>query len=255
MYGDFDLLFLRIRKLNMDMGIYKIINVVNNKFYIGSAVNFKKRKSRHWCMLRRGTHSNKHLQSAWSKYGENAFIFVKVEIVTEEEDLLSKEDIWLLKHVGKDYCYNIATQATAPTKGMCGNKNYMWGKTFSHTEQAKQRISKASSARIQSEEEKQRRRNTMRGHKVSEYTRSKISDSLKGDKNPNYGKPRTESFCAQVSKKILVINIDGSQKEYGSIQSLREHLGLKPSTVNRALKSGKPISKGPHAGLHIKAQI
>ncbi|MFZ9650084.1 MAG: GIY-YIG nuclease family protein, partial [Fluviibacter sp.] len=32
--------------------IYKIINVRNNKFYIGSAVDFKRRKAKHLWRLR-----------------------------------------------------------------------------------------------------------------------------------------------------------------------------------------------------------
>ena len=54
----------------MARGIYKIINVVNNKFYVGSAVDLKRRKTRHFSELRTGKHNNRYLQSSWDKYGE-----------------------------------------------------------------------------------------------------------------------------------------------------------------------------------------
>jgi group I intron endonuclease len=68
----------------MNQGIYKIINIINNKFYVGSTVNFRKRKSKHFSELRAGKHKNKYLSAAWSKYGEQAFVFVVVEEVYEE---------------------------------------------------------------------------------------------------------------------------------------------------------------------------
>jgi group I intron endonuclease len=135
----------------MARGIYKIINVINNKFYVGSAVNFEKRKARHLWRLRRGDHVNKKLQAAWAKYGEAAFVFAMIQEVPETEDLLAAENVWLFEHVGKDYCYNIATDATAPQTGMYGEKNAMWGKTFTHSEDAKRRIGAASKVRVQSE--------------------------------------------------------------------------------------------------------
>ena len=110
----------------MARGIYKIINVINNKFYVGSAEDFTRRKRVHWWMLRRGTHANKHLQSAWAKYKEQAFTFVIVEELNEIADILAAENIWLKEHVGKIYCYNIAMDATSPQTGMYGEKNSMF---------------------------------------------------------------------------------------------------------------------------------
>jgi group I intron endonuclease len=227
--------------------IYKIINVVNNKFYVGSAVNFEKRKARHIWRLRRGDHSNKHLQAAWEKYGEKAFVFAVVEVVDEDVNLLLAENIWLKEHVGKDYCYNMATDATAPQLGMFGEKNTMWGKTFSHTEEAKARISIASKARVQSEEEKAKRRETMRGKPLPIETRAKISASLMGEGNYWHGKKRPE-HGEKVSKPVNATDDKGNVIKFPSIQALREELKLKPPTVNRALKSKLPISRGPLKG-------
>jgi len=231
--------------------IYKIINVINNKFYVGSAVNFEKRKARHLWRLRRGDHANKYLQAAWAKYGEQAFVFAVVQEVADSEDLLTAENVWLYEHVGKEYCYNIATDATAPTRGWSAEKNPMWGKTFSHTEDAKARIGAASKTRVQSEKEKAKRRQTMRGHSVSTSTRAKISATLSGEGNFWYGKKRPD-HGAKVSKAVVVTDPSGNSKEYASISVLREEMKLKPPTVNRALKSGQPLVRGPYKGWSFK---
>ena len=231
--------------------IYKIINAVNNKFYVGSAVNFEKRKARHLWRLRRGDHANKHLQAAWNMYGGKVFVFVVVEIVQDEADLLAAENVWLKEHVGKEYCYNIAMDATAPQLGMSGEKNAMWGKTFAHTDDAKARIGEAAKIRVQSEEEKIKRRATMRGKPQPTEVRAKISATLSGEGNFWYGKKRPD-HGAKVSRAVVVTKPNGETLEYPSIQALRTALNLKPPTVNRAVKSEKPLTRGPLKGWAFK---
>lgn len=233
----------------MAMGIYKIINVVNNKFYVGSAVKFSKRRARHFSELRNNKHPNSKLQNAWNKYGESAFIFAIVEEVTDKEQLLSIENKWLKECVGKDYCYNIGVDATAPTLGWSGEKSPTW--KMKHTSEAKEKISKASKARVQSEEEKAKRRATMKGHAVSTETRLKISATLQGEGNYWYGKKRPE-HSAKVSKMVVVTSPNGEKFVYYSISDLRAAMGIKPPTINRALKSGKVLIRGPYAGWGFK---
>ena len=64
-------------------GIYAIVNKVNGKRYVGSAVNFKKRAIIHKYHLKKGTHHCEHLQRAWNKYGPESFAFVILEIVAK----------------------------------------------------------------------------------------------------------------------------------------------------------------------------
>lgn len=56
-------------------GAYQIQNTVSGKVYIGSSKNIEGRFRQHKTKLRSGKHQNKHLQSAWLKYGEQAFTF------------------------------------------------------------------------------------------------------------------------------------------------------------------------------------
>lgn len=45
----------------MKCGIYKIINLINGKVYIGQTINYTKRKSRHFLLLKKGIHHNEYL--------------------------------------------------------------------------------------------------------------------------------------------------------------------------------------------------
>lgn len=70
--------------------IYKIVNTINNKIYIGQTVNFIKRKSEHFVKLSKSIHVNSYLQNTYNKYGVDAFIFKIIEeceinILTERE--------------------------------------------------------------------------------------------------------------------------------------------------------------------------
>lgn len=76
-------------------GIYKIINVVTNKVYIGSAINLYKRKNQHFRQLRRGKHPNKLIQNSFNKYGEINFVFDIVEWVEDTNMLIVKEQYYL----------------------------------------------------------------------------------------------------------------------------------------------------------------
>lgn len=228
----------------MARGIYKIINVVNNKFYVGSAVDLKRRKTRHFSELRNKKHPNGHLQAAWIKYGEQAFVFVVVEELPDDADLLAAENVWLKEHVGKEYCYNLGVDATAPTLGMSGELSPTWG--YKHTEEAKAVIAASSRGRSQDKETIRKKTAHLIGKPKSAEVRAKISATLSGEGNYWYGKKRPD-HGAKVSRAVIAIGPDG-ETVYPSIAALREALGIKPPTANRALKSGNPISRGPYAG-------
>lgn len=223
----------------MSRGIYKIINAVNNKFYVGSAVKFGKRKTEHKRRLRLGTHSNKHLQNAWNKHGEDAFVFVLVQVVADTDDLLAAENVWLSKHVGEEYCYNIAESATAFGLGKSGEKNPMWGKTFAHTDEAKAKIGAAGKGREVSVEARAKRSAKLKGRIISQEQREQISKTLSGEGNYWYGKKRPD-HGAKVRKAVATYRDGVLVKTYASISELRAEFKATPTTVNRLLKSGKP---------------
>lgn len=74
--------------------VYKIRNVQNNEIYIGSTLNFRKRKNTHHRNLDRNQHHSVYLQRAYNKYGKDSFVFELLEVCLREE-LFSKEEYWI----------------------------------------------------------------------------------------------------------------------------------------------------------------
>ena len=71
-----------ITGLYNERGIYEIVNLANNKFYIGYAsISFGDRRDSHFARLRNGYHFNKYLQSDFDKYGEENFDFKIIETI------------------------------------------------------------------------------------------------------------------------------------------------------------------------------
>lgn len=87
-------------------GIYKILNTVNGKFYIGSTNNLRKRLYEHYRELNLGTHTNKHLQAAWIKYGKEGFKFQILETIKDTSNF-TNEDLRQLEtdYIQKTQCY------------------------------------------------------------------------------------------------------------------------------------------------------
>lgn len=48
----------------MDSGIYRIINSVNGKCYVGSSIDLNRRRKEHFYHLENNSHPNIHLQNA-----------------------------------------------------------------------------------------------------------------------------------------------------------------------------------------------
>jgi group I intron endonuclease len=96
----------------MNSGIYKIINTVNGKYYVGSSVDCKDRWREHKRGLKANRHSNSYLQASWNKYGEKAFEFKIVDAVPKEQ-LLDREQFYLdFMALEKGWMYNLNPFAT-----------------------------------------------------------------------------------------------------------------------------------------------
>lgn len=98
-------------------GIYKIINKLNGKFYIGSSVDIKGRFYNHKSQLDRNIHNNKYLQNSWNKHGGINFEFFIIK-ECNCENLISEEQDELNAHYGKDYCYNLSPSADVSMRGI-----------------------------------------------------------------------------------------------------------------------------------------
>jgi len=99
-------------------GIYRITNIINGKFYIGSSINIDCRWKAHVYNLTKGTHTNSHLQAAWDEHGESSFKFEIIEELPQE--MLLEAEQWYLTNT---YCcdsafgYNMAKFVESGMKG------------------------------------------------------------------------------------------------------------------------------------------
>lgn len=158
----------------MSIGVYKITNIINNKFYIGSSKNIEKRLKNHFNNLKNNTHCNKHLQNAYNKYGKDAFISEILEI-TSEYDLRSREDYYIKKTKCYDgnIGYNIAKGAIG------GGSDYF-------TEETLQKLRKPKSELAIK-------------HLKEAFAKN---GSHKGVKNSNYGKHWSKEWKQQQSIRL-----------------------------------------------------
>lgn len=158
----------------MNTGIYQILNLVNNKRYIGSAINIERRFKEHLKGLRGNIHYNTHLQRAWNKYGETSFK-LEVLVYCKKEELLDREQKKIDHYkTSKGNIYNICPIAGNSLGRHCSDIT-------------KERISKANKGKIRSEEIRSKLSGIFTGHRgwnkgmiVSLETRSKLSIAGKG---------------------------------------------------------------------------
>lgn len=75
-------------------GIYCIINIINNKQYIGSSKNLYTRLNKHRSLLRKNKHCNIKFQNSWNKYLELNFKYYILEYC-DESLLLEKEQYYI----------------------------------------------------------------------------------------------------------------------------------------------------------------
>lgn len=167
-------------------GIYSILNLDNNKRYVGSSArSLKYRLKKHRRLLKRGRHPNRYLQAAWNKYGERLFEFSILEYC-EPDICVEREQYWMdfYRAYNRDYGYNLS-----PKAGSCLG--------IKHSEECKKKVSDRMRGIKQSEEQIRNRveswkktvmspegnkrwRQVHTGRVHSEETRKKIGDAHLG---------------------------------------------------------------------------
>jgi len=271
--------------------IYKIRNLFNGKFYVGSAQDTRTRFRQHRRLLRKGTHHCKHLQNAWNKYGEELFKFEVVERVGSVEGLEAAEDAWLLEHVGKSHCYNSGRSAKAPWRGCAPEEHPNFGKNLTdgqkqnlreatkrqwetsdprtgrkHSEKTKAKISEKVNAAIAEGRggrfipSEETRKKMSEAHKGNQYAkghirtaehRRKLSEANKGNQHWK-GKNHSEESKAKMGQPVKMIDPDGNEMIYPRTTAIKERFGIFLPTIQRSVRSGKPLAKGPYKGWRFE---
>lgn len=99
----------------MKSGIYQITNIVNNKTYIGSSIDFDKRGRQHFNNLKRNVHVNPHLQRSYNKHGKDNFRF-EVLFTCPKEDLLRLEQYHIDNYNPEYNIYKLAKSSFSNKK-------------------------------------------------------------------------------------------------------------------------------------------
>ena len=96
--------------------IYKILNKLDGKYYVGSSTNPHRRWKNHKRSLNLNQHHNDYLQNSWNKYGENSFDFIIVQSFPNisPAELLSEEQKWLNIASSDILSYNLTFIAGNP---------------------------------------------------------------------------------------------------------------------------------------------
>ena len=259
--------------------IYRINNVVTDGFYIGSAVNFGRRRWEHLAMLKKGAHHCSALQAAYDEYGGDALAFEVVQTLEPGQKLAIVEDMWLLRHTADPLCYNILHTTTMGASAQDASVREQIAATLrkrfagdptshprygtQHTEATKARISENRKGKMVGVE------HYRYGRTVSPEVRKKIGDAQRGAaKAPrtlteegkariraaaalgHYSHPHvhTDATKAKLSKPILE---QTSGRHFSSLTAVLAHYDMHMPTLRRALKTGAPVLKGPHKGLRF----
>ena len=190
-----------------------IFNIVNNKCYVGSTKNFRKRKFEHFRVLRNNKHHSKHLQRAWNKYKEENFSFSILERVEDLSTLIDREMYWIeLKGSLKaEKGYNMSI----PKEG-------------SNLELRPEIIKKLLLTTY------------------NQYYKDNPIISLEEFLNGKRAKDLIEKLGPQNKKKVYAFNKKTGIKEYEfeSITDTAKKLGVKINSVERALSKDNMTCKG-----------
>lgn len=254
-------------------GIYKISNTINEKFYIGSAVNFNNRIRLHKSNFNKQKHNN-HFQNFVNKYGIDTLVFEIIELVLDIDNLLIREQCYLdlLKPYLKEVGFNISPLAGStlgvkmPQSHKDATSERMKGKQYrlgqKATEDTKLLISENS---IKFWAENPDKKKEM-GNKISKLKKGvpqwvdKPHPNL-GKESPCKGQKRDTEFCENLSKRMTennpmkgkpvsakrkeqqsirlskpVYQIDNENniiKEFKSCKEAQLHLGLSKGSVSR----------------------
>lgn len=198
--------------LSTQAGVYRIVNTANGKSYVGSAVNFHRRAITHKHSLSKGVSQSRKLQAAWSKYGEEAFRF-EVLLVCEKRHAVMYEQICIDALGAANTGYNIL-----PTAGS------MFG--FKHSPETVFKMIER-----------------LRGGKLTEAHKSKISDFHRGRKHSE-----------EHIKKVAEAN-RGQRRTVEQIEKFsKAHRGQPVSEETRELLRSQRIGvRRPEVGPSISA--
>ena len=261
--------------------IYKIRNILDDHYYIGSTVDSRKRFWEHRKNLRNGTHDCVHMQRAWNKYGEDCFKFEIVEQLNDRSELYPAEQKWIDEHFKQNYFYNVSPNADSPMRNATpemrahlSNKTKEWYKKNLHprlgykcTPEENAKNSEVHMGLCAGE------KHYRYGKPLSDETKKKIGDTQRGVPKGDgrtisaegmikiraaaeaghyshwEGRKHTEESKQKMSKQVICIT---DNIIFLSLTKTLEHYQIQMPTLRRALLSEAPIKRGKLTGYVFK---
>lgn len=165
-------------------GVYCILNTVNGKRYVGSAsTSFRKRLCEHCRALLREEHHSRSLQSAWNKYGQDAFEFRVAEVTIPEYAVAVEQvfiDYW--RTTNRKHGYNMSPTAgsTLGVKHSVESRSNMSAAHKNRSAETRRNMSIAQMGKVPSEATRAKMGAANRGKVFSADHRAKIRAALKG---------------------------------------------------------------------------
>lgn len=179
------------------MLIYKITNIINNKVYIGKTEkSLSSRIAYHIQDLKANRHCNRHLQSAYNKYGINCFKFENIDKAIDSESLnqLEKNYITLYLSTNDKFGYNL----TNGGDGTCGWKA---------TEETRKRMSDSKKGVLAGSKHPQFGKKMLESTKIALMEANKKRVIPKGKDNPRYGKKNPQHSLRMKGRKLSAEHI------------------------------------------------
>jgi group I intron endonuclease len=195
-------------------GIYAIENIVNGKIYIGSAIHFGHRYTKHNGHLKRGDNKCGLLQKASDKYGIQSLKMYVLE-VCEINKLQEREQYWVDTLKPK---YNLRIKNIRTNAGMVFSDE--WKKNIGLAGIGRVAWNKGMKRPPQSEEAKEKRSRTIaskprRTFKHTEESKRKTSEKLKGIPTPR--KTHTTNHTLEHREKLKILFLNMMPLNIGSI--------------------------------------
>lgn len=199
-----------------------IRNLVNGKYYIGSAQNIDRRRKDHFRTLRGGYHHNRHIQSAWNQYGEEAFDFMVICLVPEER-LIQVEQAYIDSFFAADqnFGYNLRPVAHS-------NLGYKFG------EEMREKNRLAHLGKKHSDEAKRKTSEALTGKKKTKQHASRISSGKIGCKRPDVSAWAPEKLSLLSHDQVLAMREDHANGL--TFRSLAEKYNCNASTAHSAVR-------------------
>ena len=229
-------------------GIYQIRNLVNGKVYVGSAVNLRARRNRHFSYLRNNCHANRKLQNAFNKYGEENIVFEVVEIVADKYNLLEREQYYIdtLNAVKEGYNIRLIAESNLGIKYSEQSKERIRKAKSNISEETRKRMSISRNKRPPISEETRRRMSLAQSNR-SEETRRRMSLAQQGKHMSEETKQRISRTLTEKlkynEKKVICVE---TNQEYRNISVASRETHIDRVSIIRCVKGVRKTAGGYH---------